>query len=378
MIFKSITKKQAEAKLYGYIGVWFTNGDTFTQLLEDVEAKGHTELIIRMHCYGGSVFEGNLMFNAMQRSSLKITIIVEGVAASMGCFILPATEFVEIAENAFGMIHRPNAMVDGDVDQLEAQVKLLRDMENNFISLLVNKTGKTADEIKSKYLNGSDNWLNATEMVELGLAKKVIPSVVKSIKDLDKDIVAKMEIEKIYGKYAAVLDINTNQNQKSIMNLALIIATFSLEGLTTESSEAEVLAALKAKFDGLQTQLTNIQNEARLKSENAIKAMLDEAVTSGKIKTLPGQTIDQVRAMYESIGKKSGIEALQTVLGSIQKTTPLAHLIVQEGSASATAGVENWGWFQKNDPQALVKMQAENPAQFKELYNAEYGVYPEM
>ncbi|MDY0215953.1 MAG: Clp protease ClpP [Bacteroidales bacterium] len=376
MIFKSITKKQAEVKMYGLIGGWFANGDTFSQLLDDVEAKGHTELLIRLHCYGGSVFEGNLMFNAIQKSSLEISIEIEGVAASMGCFILSACDNVTIAENAFGMMHRPSGFVEGDADQLESQVKLLRDMESNFVAVLVKRTGKDAAEITSKYLNGRDNWLNATEMVELGLAKKIIPSIVKSIKDLDKEIVAKMDIENVYGRYAAVLE-NTNQNQKSIMNLALIISTFALEGLTAESGEAAVLAALKNKFQGLQTQLDTMQNEARLKAENTIKAVLDEAVTAGKIKAQAGQTIDQARAMYENIGKNSGVETLQAVLGSIVPTTPIAQRIVNEGTgASANAGVKNWNWYQEHDPMALEKMPAENPAQFKELYKAEYGSYP--
>lgn len=377
MNFKALTKKHAEAKLYGNIGGWFVDGDEFSTLLEAVENAGYDELTVRMHCFGGSVFEGNVMYNAMQRSNLKINIVIDGVAASMGCFVLLALENVEIADNGFGMLHRPSVGVNGDADDLDQGAKLLRDMEVNFIKGLTERTGMTADEVKAKWFDGKDHWLNADEMVQYGIAKAKIPATAKNIKDLNKEIVAKMTVESVYGRFAACLNNpNINQNNKKRMDVSLLIAAFALEGVTAESPETAVLAALKAKFDKQAERITALENEAEAKANSAVTAMVDKAVADGKIKASAGQTIDQAKAVYVGIGKSAGVEALSTVLANMGTKTPIAEMITRESVIAANGDVKNWDWYQKNDPNALEKMQTENPDQFKELYKAEYGSYP--
>ena len=377
MDFKAISKKHAEAKLYGNIGNWFINGDSFSALLDDVEAKGYEELTLRMHCYGGSVIEGNVMYNAMQRSNLKINIAIDGVAASMGCFILPAIKNVVIAENGFGLLHRPRVNVEGDSGDLNSAAKLLTDMENDFVRTLTERTKMTADEIRAKWFDSKDHWLNADEMVQYGLAEKKIPATAKNINDLNKEIVSQMSLNDVYSKFAASLDkTNIHKKVKQKMELSLLIAAFQLEGVTAESSEAVVLAALKAKFDKQAERIGHLEAEAQAKTDSTIKAALDKAVAEGKIKPVEGQSVDQARAVYENIGKTAGIDALTTVLANIIVKQPIAEMIVREGRITPEGGVKNWDWYQKNDPNALEKMQKENPDQFKELFKAEYGSYP--
>lgn len=376
MIFKAITKKHAESKLYGDIGDWFINGDSFTSLLEEVENRGFEELTLRMHCFGGSVFDGNVMYNAMQRSNLKIDIVIDGIAASMACFILSAIENVFIAENGFGMLHRPSSMQVGDADDMTSTAKLLNDMEANFIKTLVERTKLSAEDIKTKFFDGKDHWLNADEMVELGLAKGKVPATAKNIKDLNKEIVANMTIDSVYSKFSACLDKSNTNQKKTKMNLELLIAAFSLAGLTAQSSETEVLAALTAKFKTMSDSVERLENEAKAKAENIITAMVEKAVAEGKIKANAGQTIDQARATYETIGKTAGAEALATVFEGMTARIPIAGMIKMVGAVAPEGGVRNWDWYQKNDTQALAQMEKENPEQFKELYKAEYGSYP--
>lgn len=379
MNYRKITATHAETRLYGNIGGWFANGDTFTSFLEDLESKGFTDLTIRMHCYGGNVFEGNVMSNAMERTNLKITIIIDGVAASMGIYILPsiAQENVFIAANAFGMVHRPASGESGDADAHLAAAKLLRDMEGTFIKVLAQRTTLSAEEIKTKWLDGKDHWLNAQEMVDFGFAKKIVPASAKNIKALDKEILQTMTPETMYDRYAAVLDKDSiNNKNNNIMNLALIIASFALEGVTAESSETAVLAALTAKFKTLTDAVAKLEGDAKAKGTADIKALLDGAQTAGKFVASVGQTIETVRATYQTIGETAGVETLKTVLAGMGTKAPIASMIKVESKGTPAAGVQNWDWYQKNDPSALEAMQTENPDQFKELYKAEYGTYP--
>ena len=368
MQIREINKKHVEARLYGNIGGFFTDGNSFTSLLEGFEAKGYTEVTLRMHCYGGSVLEGNVMYNALLRTNLKVNIAIDGVAASMGFFMLPSVENVSIAENGFGMVHRPTGFDDGDADAHLATAKLLRDMEGNFIKRVSERTGMTAEEIKAKWFDGKDHWLNADEMIQYGFAQKKIAATAKSIKILDNEISQGLTAEAVYNRFAAFLD-NTNNNKNNVkMNplVSLLVAAFQLEGITAESSEADVVAALSKKFNAL-------NDKAEAVTASTIKTMLDTAkIPEGDLRT-----------NYENIGKTSGVEVLAAILKP-QTQTPVAgvtgdltSLIKHDSKGTPGADAsKDWNWYQANDQKALEKMQLDNPDQFKALYKAEYGVEP--
>ena len=369
MQVKELNKKHIEAKLYGNIGNYFANGDSFTSLLEGFESKGYTEVTFRMHCYGGSVFEGNVMYNALQRTNMKVNIIIDGVAASMALFLLPSVENVFIADNGFGMAHRPKGGGNGDADEHLSTAKLLRDMEGNFIKRLSERTNMTAEEIKAKWFDGKDHWLNADEMVKYGFAKKKLPATAKNIKILDSEIIQGMTAEAMFNRYAAILDNKNNNN----MNLvSLLIAAFQLEGITVDSPEADVVAALTKK-------IKIIEDKAEAVTTTTIKAMLDNAkVPDGDLRTT-----------YETIGKTSGINALAAVLNAQTSNTPGASTATPGSAGDITSYIKNdgkgtpgadaskdWNWYQEHDLQALEKMQVDNPEQFNALYAKEYGVNP--
>ena len=362
MELKRISKKKAETKLYGDIGSYFTNSQTFSQMWELCESKGYEELLIRMHCFGGSVIEGNVIYNILQKPLVTPSIIIDGVAASMGFFILLAVEDVSIAENGFGMIHRPSASEFGDVDTLLNTAKLLKDMECNFISRMAERTGMTTEDIKNKWFDGKDHWLNAHEMVKYGFAKKILPATAKNINILDTEINQELTAEAMYHRFAAYLDINKNQN---IMKKELI-EKFNLQGVTENSSDPEILAKIQEKFSDLETRLTTLESEIKAKATEAVKALLDEAKIEGDL-----------RKTYELIGEMNGIETLVAILPKQNhvSTVNIASMIKQESKGRVTPDA-SWDWYQQNDPAALAVMEKEDPEAFKVLYKAQYGVYP--
>jgi len=379
MNYKKIDKNKAQCKLYGNIGDWMTNGETFSQMLDEIAGAGYSQLEFREHCYGGSVFEGNVMMNSVESSELDISVLVEGLAASMGFLWLMSIpkEKISICENAFGMIHRPSSMIMGDADDHLSAANLMKSMEVDMIKKISARSGIAEDEVKTKWFDGKDHWLNADEMVKHGFAGKKVKPVAASVKALDKQIIESSTQETIYARFAAELDKNLviNKNKK-IMNLALLIAAFSLTGVTAESPEADVIAALQKKFQALNDKVTNMENEAKAKVTIAIKAELDSAQAAGKFVAGVGQTVETVRATYQSIGETSGIETLKTVLAGMGSKAPIASFIKNESKGAPAAGVQNWDWYQKNNPSALEAMEKEDPDQFKELFKAEYGTYP--
>lgn len=391
MKYKKVDKKKAQCKLYGNIGDWMTNGETFTQMLEELSNSGFTELEFREHCYGGSVFEGNVMMNATKSSELDISVLVEGLAASMGFLWLLSIpkEKVTICENAFGMIHRPSSVTIGDADDHLSSSNLMKSMEVNMIKEISERSGISEVDVKAKWFDGKDHWLNADEMVKYGFAGKKVKPVAASIKSLDKQAVENSTPENIYARFAAVLDKNNNKNNSNFkkMDLALLIATFALEGVTAESTDAAVLAALQTKFKGLSEKVDNLERDAKAKSDAAVTAVLDGADQAGKFDNVPGKTKEQARAFYKELGEKSGVEVLNVVVAGLQgsgsgRKPNIMQAIVggKVGIQSAANVAQNWDWYQQNNPEALQAMADESHPDhdtFRELYKSEFKVYPQ-
>ncbi len=400
MIFKELAKQHAEYKLYGNIGNWAANGDFLTSLLDSAVAMGYTTLDIRMHCYGGSVFEGNVMYNALQRAEqrndITINIYIDGVAASMGCFILPALENVFIAENAFGMVHTPSGNTQGNAAAHKATAKLLGDMETNFARTLSERTGKSADEIKALWLDGNDHWLNADEMVEFGFAKAKVAATAKNIKELDKQAAAEIGVGGVYSQFQACfkasLNDDSNLNDKQ-MDKLLLIQAFGLTGVDANSSDTAVLAALREKFTALDAKVTALEASAKADKETAVKAFLAQQKEAGKIVVPEGQTIDTVMASLTQVGVDSGLNTLQLVFGVTANAAPAAstastapHSLASFIQTAGAGANGNQGTDAPKDFNALIalgdeavaKFKAEHKDDYTRLYKAEFGHEPRI
>lgn len=373
--------------MYGTI--WDYDGETFIYYLNALESK-YSEINIRLHTYGGSVFAGNLMCNAVERSSSDINIDIDGLAASMGAIFILSAKKVRIVNNGYVMIHAPHSRSYGNAKDHESSAKLLRLMEENFEHKLILRTGKSKEEVRS-WLE-ADTWLSAQEAFDLGLVSEVIPASIDTVyPSFDPEEVGETEV---FNMYAALLtsvpspavnafmdfpqiqqvQSNFNDNMKQ-----LLITTFALNTVNAQSSDTAVVAALQEKITASKTDKTTAETArdqamAKLKEyeDGRIKTIIDGAAASiGKPFT------DAERKTYETIGATSGVEALELVFKNVSKPQgPNISAAIQAGvqGSAAIAGRDNWDFaqWQKEDPKGLEKLATDEPEKFKNLFNAKY------
>jgi ATP-dependent protease ClpP protease subunit len=342
-----------ELKFYGKIGDGGINPGKFSNDILQLENSGTLKLIIRMHSEGGSVFDGNVIYNALQRSKMKVKIIIEGIAASMAGIILLAADEVEIAENGFVMIHRPFVnLPSGDSEELIQTAKLLQNMEKEFARCYSRKTGRSEKEFISTWLDGKDHWLNADEAVKYGFATRKIKAITKGPENLDRKLFASMGIKNVYDRYAVSLNIKNNSAMKKEL-----IELLRLGGVTEESSDTEVLEKVKEKF-------TQLEKDLKKGTEEGINALISNAQKQFKIPVNMAET-------YREIGRKSGLNVLSSVLESIPVPRSIMSMIKPD---SKTAGFQKdksqWTLedYRKHDPKAFER----NPKLFDELYKKEF------
>jgi ATP-dependent Clp endopeptidase proteolytic subunit ClpP len=352
------------------------NGMEFLALFAELESQ-YEQIEIKLHSYGGSVFDGNLMYNAIQNSKKDINLIILGIAASMAAIISQSRKDMKpkMVRNGFLMIHAPSGSTYGGALDHENNGKLLRSIETNCIQLLSTSLSKPKSYV-SKWMVG-DNWFDAEQALKEGLISEIIePESDTMTANLNPQ---ELGAQGMYYQFTALLTpknelpINLDHTMKKP-----IIEALALTGVNEQSSDTAVIEAVKqhmeAKTSGLQGKLdAEIKKretaEAALTahSKTAIDAVIEAAKKDGKI------TAEQIPT-YEGIATASGIEVLKTVLGAIPVRKSITGQMTGSGKSEAATGRESWGFdkWQKEDPKGFEALAKDEPEAFKSLLNAKY------
>ena len=363
---------KAVLTIYGYVGGYYMDYRNVAEAIDEVKKAGLKKLDFRMHTYGGSVFDGNLIYNFLSAFDGELNIYIDGVAASMGFIIMLAAkkENVHIASNGLGMCHAPSGGADGNAKDLEQAANLLRLLEKNFKAVLKQRTGKTDQEIEA-WFDGADYWFDADGLIALGLVGHKFNATVKNIESLDTETAFSIGAKATYERFAALTTTTFKQpqlnNSETEMNKAEMIKRYGLTSVTAESTDEEVLAAIDAKM--------KVKDDAiAAERTKSIEAAVDGAVAAGKI------TKEQ-RAKYVASGVKLGLEDLTAIFTDMQKPESISKHIKTGGKdGNPVAKREGWDWdkYQKEAVAELEEMPTKDPETFKALYKSKYGVEPEV
>jgi len=162
-----------EILIYDIIGQDFFGAGV---IAKDIKAqldgyKDSEEILVRINSPGGDVFEGVTIFNLLKEHSAKITVKVEGYAASIASIVAMAGDHVEIAANAMFMIHNPYVFALGDSKELRKTADVLDKIKDSLIGTY--QTKASIDDKKLSNLMDDETWFSADEAKELGFADSI-------------------------------------------------------------------------------------------------------------------------------------------------------------------------------------------------------------
>ena len=158
-------KKEADVFIYDTVGIWGVAANDFVRDLNEIDAK---TINLRINSPGGNVFDGVAIFNALKKHDAKVITHIEALAASIASIIALAGDEVQIADNAFYMIHNPYTWAVGDAASMRKTAGMLDKVTDSLIKTYTNKTGKAAAEIRE--LMDDETWFTADEAKEAGFA----------------------------------------------------------------------------------------------------------------------------------------------------------------------------------------------------------------
>jgi ATP-dependent Clp protease, protease subunit len=349
-----------EIKMYGTI--WSGDGPYIASTLQKFAAKHTSGIVIRLHTPGGSVIDGNLIYNSINSLKTNVDVIIDGLAASMGTIIMLAGKKISIADNAYIMVHAPSGYGQGSAKDFESLSKLLRSMESNFVSKYVKKTTKPKEEV-AKWLDG-DNWFSADEALEAGLVDEVIGTV---IEDLEIEAFRDMDLVALHNAFPsekptqAKMAIVPTNNKTSQNEMKLNAKNMTVLGLSPDASDEIVNAAIEALAD------RNAQLTAKIKADRdaRVKAILDKAIAEGR---LVATKREQMEALAEA-----NMELFESTIEMLPAKADITSALEKGGAGKTVPEArESWNFdkWRKEDPKGLIEMKTNTPEAYAALLAA--------
>lgn len=173
-------KKPLTLKLYSVIGgSWFSMGDTAKSVTDKIDAADPSCITVRINSPGGSVTEGLTIYNylrAKSASGVPVTVIIDGMAASIASVIAQAGDKVIINKAAFFHLHRPWCLACGNAPELRGVASDLDTVGDTIANVYADRSKRSVEEINAllKGEEGKDGtMLNSASALVHGLVDEI-------------------------------------------------------------------------------------------------------------------------------------------------------------------------------------------------------------
>ena len=125
---------------------WYEDEVSPEQFKKELEA-GTGPVTIWINSPGGDVFAAAQIYNMLRNYKGKVTVKIDGIAASAATVIAMAGDEVLMSPVSMMMIHNPWTWAVGDSKDLETVIRQLDAVKETIINAYVEKTGMNRDEL---------------------------------------------------------------------------------------------------------------------------------------------------------------------------------------------------------------------------------------
>jgi len=137
------------------------------------------EIAFYINTPGGSITAGMAVYDTMQLITSPITVIVTGMAASMGSILLSGAKKGRrlLYPHSRVLIHQPliSGRFIGPATDINIQAQEMEKLRHELNQILANASGQPLERITRD--TDRDFYLNAKEAIEYGLADKIVDKV---------------------------------------------------------------------------------------------------------------------------------------------------------------------------------------------------------
>ena len=159
-----------ELVLYGTVGDdWFEDGFTAVDVINALAGLRGQPLNVRINSGGGIADEGIAIYNSLKNHGGKISVFIDGIAASAASLIAMAGEVVTMRKGSVMMVHDPMMLSVGNAADMVKSAEALNAIADSMADLYAEKTGRKAKAIRAEMRD--ELWLTPDEAVAKGYAE---------------------------------------------------------------------------------------------------------------------------------------------------------------------------------------------------------------
>lgn len=265
----------AEVLIYDPIGAdWFGNGVTAKKFRDDLAALGPvSQITVRINSPGGEVFDGFAIYNALKQHEARVTVYVDGLAASIASVIAMAGDDIRMGEGAMLMVHSPWTVSIGDADDMRQVADVLDKIEVGLVDAYESRSGQPRATVE-QWMQG-ETWFTRDEAIAAGLAD--------GLAEVSDDMAAaawtpsKIAARSAFQLFAATRVSKPPQE----------IAEFSLSATADPTSQEDVT-------------MTTIETSAKDAADIRNQVMADESARRATIRQRFGKFADAHRILLDA------------------------------------------------------------------------------
>ncbi|MBR5201540.1 MAG: Clp protease ClpP [Alistipes sp.] len=154
-----------------------TTYERFKECVARIADLRNARIRVNIRSTGGDVNDAMLIYEALRATGAHVTTCCYGYTASAATIVAQAASegCRLIAPTSLYLVHNSLCSVEGNAEELEAEVELLRQTDARIAEIYACHSGRGIEEIAALMAEngGRGRWLSPTEVVALGLADAV-------------------------------------------------------------------------------------------------------------------------------------------------------------------------------------------------------------
>lgn len=164
-----------EILLYDEIGYW---GITAKDFVLALAKAGNGPLTVRINSPGGNVFDGVAIYNTIKNHPAPVTVVVDGMAASVASVIAMAGSSIVMNQASMLMIHNCWSLCVGNRFDMRATANTQEKIDTTIAAIYaaqMQKWGRPSDGVQA--LMDAETYFTADEAKSAGLVDAIVAPV---------------------------------------------------------------------------------------------------------------------------------------------------------------------------------------------------------
>lgn len=157
-----------DAWIYSWFGIPVASPNKFRKALGEHKGKN---ISVWIDSWGGDVFAGVGIYNALKEHKGKVTVKIDGKAVSAGSIIAMAGEEIVMSPGSIIMVHNPWTGARGEAKDMRKAADVLDEVKEAILNIYQTKVNKSREEIS--LLMDNEEWMSAKKAVNEGFADRI-------------------------------------------------------------------------------------------------------------------------------------------------------------------------------------------------------------